>query len=136
MKLLIDRNGDVNSRTAGGMTALHYAALPSTAMTRLLLSSGAEIDAINSDGETALSQLIDRGISRHWARIKLLISSNASLNHRNPNGKTILDLSLSEGHLPLFRLLLDKGVDTSYLQLRQLKGKPAFVKVLQEYNIL
>ncbi|MEH6626795.1 MAG: ankyrin repeat domain-containing protein [Motiliproteus sp.] len=136
IRLLIQKGGDINLKTNNGMTALHYAAQHATDITQYLLKAGAELDPINNEGETPLSGMIGKNISRYWESIQLLIQAGASLNQQDMKGRSILDLSLSKNHLQLFELLIENNVDTSQLLLEQLKGKPEFIQSLQKHGIL
>jgi len=63
MKLLIDKGANVNSRTKTLNTPLHYAALKDCVYhIMLLLSEGADADAQNSKGETAIHYAKDTNI--------------------------------------------------------------------------
>jgi ankyrin repeat protein len=57
--LMLDRGFDIGAPSVAGMTGLHWAAIGAQAeVTRLLLSRGAPLDAVNSYGGTLLGQLL------------------------------------------------------------------------------
>ncbi len=136
IKWLLERGANVNAQTVSGMTALHVSSKRSAQITALLLDSGADIDPADNAGKTPLTSLISSNIFKHWPNIQLLIKRGASLTKTDSKGKQAIDLSLAANHLPLFKLLLDKGVDAGHLQLYQLQGKTEFIRLLRNYGLL
>ncbi len=136
IKWLLERGANVNAQTVSGMTALHVSSQRSAKITALLLDSGADIDPADNAGKTPLTALISSNIVKHWPNIQLLIKRGASLTKTDSKGKQAIDFSLAANHLPLFKLLLDKGVDAGHLQLYQLQGKTEFIRLLRNYGLL
>lgn len=103
------------SRGVGGSTPLMFAALygDATAM-RLLLDSGADADARNDAGATALLWAVD-----DVEKTRLLLSHGADPNVRSDDGATPLLLAAGRfGSLDIVKALLDGGA--------KLAGQPAF----------
>lgn len=61
-----------------------------TDLVGLLLAFGAESDALNEDGETALEQTIGRG---HLDTVKLLLDSGANPLRRDKHGRSYLEIA-------------------------------------------
>ncbi|RCI15173.1 hypothetical protein L249_6880 [Ophiocordyceps polyrhachis-furcata BCC 54312] len=79
------------------------------AVVELLLENGADINARNSEGETALSLAAYHG---HTSIAKLLLKKGAAASTKQNNGNTALMEAVKRGHLDLVRLLLaTEGVD-------------------------
>jgi len=103
------RGNSVHSRIDRAMTALMVAAIDSeTAIATELLESGAELDAVNADGNQALWFAC---VSNHLAMLELLISAGADLNHVNDNGYTCLMYAASTGKLAVAKKLIQAGSD-------------------------
>jgi ankyrin repeat protein len=72
------------SYTNGGFTALHFAAREGEVeAVRLLLSAGADIDAVAADGKHPLSLAIYNG---HYALAEALVGAGADVNHADAEG--------------------------------------------------
>jgi ankyrin repeat protein len=98
----------VNGKDEGGSTALHHAAgYGPAANLELLLKKGADLNAKNRRGSTAL----------HWAiydevKVRLLLSKGAQINARQAQGRTPLFLAAMLGDgVPTMRLLLADAAD-------------------------
>ena len=98
----------VKAKGAGGWTALMYAALYGDGeAVRLLLSKGANPNAQNDAGATALMYATDSE-----AKTKLLLDGGADPNLRSGEGRTALLIAAGQfGPYPVMKLLLDKGAD-------------------------
>jgi uncharacterized protein len=107
---------------------------------RLFISRGADINRLNSNGESAIvlaawrghlnavKWLVDRGAhinapQRHWSALHYavfaghaevadyLIAQGADINARSSNGSTVLMMAIYEGREGLARQLIDRGAD-------------------------
>ena len=86
----------INSRNSrNGCTALHYSSWESddTEFMKFLLQSGAKVDALDTDGETALFYSIDFA---HPEQVKVLLAARAAVNLRITDGDTPLDKALKD----------------------------------------
>ena len=87
---------DVNDRGGiTGLTALHQAAFHGhTAIARLLIGAGADVNAANRRGETPLHSTVYWG---HREIAGLLIANGAAVNAKLENGQTPLDWAVQLG---------------------------------------
>lgn len=73
-----------------------------------VLRSGTPIDAIDSDGETALMRAADKGNVR---AIELLLKHGAQIDKRDEDGRTALMFAAQEGHTEAVKFLLHAGAN-------------------------
>jgi len=78
-----------------------------------LLDAGAEIDALDKHGQTALMNAAHRGDAE---LVRVLIQRGANLNHTSKYKLTALMLAVIAGHSEVVRMLVAAGAD------RQMKG--------------
>ena len=116
---LLSHNAQIEARTKKGLTPLLCArenvSTSRINVMRVLLSAGANVDAKDENGDTALHQAVS--LSRpDWA--KFLLSFNPNLELQNNTGETPLlravdfsPLSYAEKILETVQLLLDAGAD-------------------------
>ncbi|BCS21079.1 uncharacterized protein APUU_21511S [Aspergillus puulaauensis] len=131
-RLLIDKGADVNVRDTWGNTPLFYAARANNwdrrshkvykaksihdrpalgepvSFCKFLLDQGADIHAINNDGNTPLAISAESG---HSAVVSLLISKGANVNSRDNKGRTALSHAARKACEAYTKLLLDNGAD-------------------------
>lgn len=104
-------------------------------LARLLIDKGADINAQDKDGSTALILASDKG---HEAVVRLLIDKGAGVNAQNKDGSTALILASEKGHAAVVRLLINRGADVNAqnkdgltaLTLASDKGYEAVVQLL------
>jgi ankyrin repeat protein len=98
----------VNAQGEGGWTPLMYAALYGDAeAVRTLLEKGANPNAQNVDGGTALMYAIEDA-----GKTRLLLQHGANPNLRSGEGRTALLIAVGRnGSYPVVKLLLEKGAD-------------------------
>ena len=75
-----------------------------------LLEKGADIDALDEHGQTALMLAAMAG---HAAVARFLISRGAKLDHTAKFGLTALMLSVIAGHTDIVRSLVEAGADVT-----------------------
>jgi len=119
---LIDA-GAVNAEDKHGNTALRGAAgRGSVAEVRALLDAGADLEAKDDNGNTALMYAVGdegRGIGRDYAGVaRLLIEAGADLEAKDSAGDTALMVAAREGHAGVARLLIEAGAGTWTRRLR------------------
>src|SRR6266567_4113741 len=105
---LVRNATDANSKNAQGVPALMQAALhASPQLMKLLLDRGADTDAQNQLGATALMWA-----AGDTAKVRLLCDHRATVNIRAKSGRTALIIAATyPGNLESIRLLLAKGAD-------------------------
>jgi ankyrin repeat protein len=114
VNVYLKHGGDVNNSLKTGSTLLMIAATyGQTDIVKILIGSGAGVNAVNYDGMTALMYSISKMGSAET--LKLLIDAkadvNASFKRSNTAGATALLLAASMGLAEMVRLLIDAGAD-------------------------
>ena len=106
LRLVRDRPALANRKGPGGSTPLMYAALyGDAAAVRTLLEIGADPNARNEAGATALMWAV-----RDREKVELLVGRGADVNARSNDGRTPLLIAASwPGGLEVVKLLLDHG---------------------------
>jgi uncharacterized protein len=77
---------------------------------RALVRSGADVDARDRHGQTALMLAAHRG---HRSIVELLVESGADLNVTAKYNLSALMLAIVAGHVPIALLLVSAGADRS-----------------------
>jgi uncharacterized protein len=113
-EVLMARGHSPENRSTDGWTPLHLAAFTGpAAVARVLLTRGATVDAVSSNGmanSPLCAALAGRG---SVDVVQLLLDARADVNFRAALGVTPLHLAASRGADPLVRLLLERGADAS-----------------------
>ncbi|KAL6887036.1 hypothetical protein GGI43DRAFT_264528 [Trichoderma evansii] len=78
------------------------------AIVKLLVEKGANIEAKDSDGRTALLWAAEKG---HQATVKLLVEKGADIEAKDSDGLTPLSFAAENGHQATVELLVEKGAD-------------------------
>ncbi|XP_029473082.1 cortactin-binding protein 2 isoform X2 [Rhinatrema bivittatum] len=100
---------DINFSCEDGYSALYSAAENGhTDCVRLLLTSGAQIDAADKNGFTALCSAAAQG---HFKCTELLLAYDADVNHAAEGGQTPLYLACRNGNNECTKLLLEAGAE-------------------------
>ena len=102
---------DVNAKDEDGSPPLHCA-YGHTAIVERLLAAGADVDARNNDGDTALMKAI---VNSHTAIVRMLLAAGADVDARNNSGGTALMKAVLSAVAPvaLVRRLLAAGADVN-----------------------
>jgi hypothetical protein len=120
---VLDRNSrDLDQRDPSGNTPLHNSVSARRyGIARLLLERGAQVDAVNKQQETPLSQLM-HDYQPDLAMIRILLGHGADPNKSNP-----LQVALNSGsvyNLDAIRVLLTAGANPANLRnLTEIAGK-------------
>ena len=104
-KALLNRGANVDSRSTNAMqnTPMHAAAAGrNVSMVRLLLENGADANALQHGGWTALHSAAQSG-DREMAEV--LMTGGAKVAARADNNQSPLDLALTHGHAEMAALL-------------------------------
>lgn len=109
VSLLLAHNADVHAPTRNAMKVLplhsamsHDDPVVSTMIVRALLSAGADVNARQQGGYTALHQAADRG---NLMLVDLLLEAGAEPSIRADNGRTPADAALAKGFRQLAQSL-------------------------------
>jgi len=105
-----------------------------------LLKEGADVNAKNCDGYTALILASSNGRTEI---VKLLLEKGANVNAKDNNGETALHSASENGHTEIVAKLLEKGADVNAennygqtaLSLASLNGHTEIVKLLKQYIV-
>jgi ankyrin repeat protein len=114
-KLLVAANANVKYAAKGGVTALHWAAENGwVPMVTFLLEKGADIEAKNSAGQTALFLPgIFNDDENHLACVRALLEKGAVINAVDNDKRTPLMIAISHAHPATAALLLSKKADVN-----------------------
>ncbi|MCP5002704.1 MAG: hypothetical protein GY941_01940, partial [Planctomycetes bacterium] len=105
----MDKGGDVNAKSTGGMTLLMVAAWNGhTDIIHSLISKGADVNAKNGKGETALMLSSLYGLENV---VKSLLDNNAEVNAKNVSGDTALLRATLAGYGDIVKLLMERGAN-------------------------
>ena len=90
--------------------------------TRRMLDAGADINALDEHGQTALMNAAHKG---HLEVVRLLVERGAALNHTAKHDLTALMLAVIARHPEVVRVLVQAGADIT------LRGKGHFTTPLE-----
>jgi ankyrin repeat protein len=112
-KLLLERSADVNALSGKKDTPLDLA--QNASMADFLLSRGARIGGISSNGKTLLAQidreLFSAAVAGNAERVRSAVSRGAHVNIRDSLGDSPLMRAVYLGRSEAAQALLDKGAD-------------------------
>jgi ankyrin repeat protein len=155
VEALIAAGADVEKTTVenawlgGTTTPLMTAALEGHApIVQVLLAAGARVDAVNSEGDTALRKAAQAGQAEI---VGLLVAAGADAFHVPPRGedhseddeeggveaRDALTLALDQGHTPVLEVMLQAGVKPSPMALvvAARRGDAALVRRLIDLGL-
>ncbi len=110
VKELIEADPDqVNTKSRGGNTALHFAAMFGyLELAELLIEKNSDVNAVTNRGRIPLHY----AVSRYYKEvIELLIDSGSDVNATDSDGSPVLSYTLYIGEISLIELLITKGAD-------------------------
>ncbi|KAK6705444.1 hypothetical protein SNK05_009341 [Fusarium graminearum] len=130
VKMLLDQ-GVSPAAFYDGKSPLHTSAMRGNVeSTRLLLEKGADIEAKDKTGKTAL--LIAATSSKHEI-LKLLLEKGANVNAKDRNGWTALLIAARSSKHEILELLLEKGAD---IEAKSKVGNTALIEAALDGNSL
>jgi ankyrin repeat protein len=121
-------SGELNAAFADGPLmqgswerAIHGVHYRCPEVIRLLLERGADVDSVDSDGNTALHRLFSEGpLTRHAFEVfNVLFLNGASCTMRNAEGETVADMPLSR-HPLVVRKIRDRAREENWSRRRGL----------------
>ena len=118
MRLLIERGADIHTSRDDGTKALSLAAQTDSEMVLLLLEAGAEVNAGDWEGRTALMESARYGNEEVAA---LLLEHGADVNAKmlpppdaeSEGSRSVLMEAVKSQHIDVVRLLLEHGADVN-----------------------
>jgi ankyrin repeat protein/beta-lactamase regulating signal transducer with metallopeptidase domain/Tol biopolymer transport system component len=156
-ELLIAKGADVNAKTSGGQTPLDVAFLRNQpalvkmlaakgseistlavaarigdlARVKTLLERGADINAQDNSGRTALHYAAQDGL-KEVVEVLLAKGANVNVGAFGSENKTAADFAMESNHSEIVELLFSKGADISALHVALLRKDRAKAKDLIE----
>lgn len=121
-RILLTREVDVNERRFKGGTLLMLAA-DDPALIKFLIEKGADVNAKDDDGETALMKAVASYAKTNLSCVNLLLAKGADINAVNSTGETPLIMAVKKFNVEMAALLLKKG---SSADIKDKKGKSAW----------
>ncbi len=110
VKRSIEQRAELETRNAEGETALILASwYGSPEIVSLLLENGANINAQDNTGYTAIAKASSLGVGRHYEIVEILIQACANLNIKTKDGKSPFLLAVLNGHSELGNTLKKAG---------------------------
>jgi ankyrin repeat protein len=108
LKMLIDRNVDVNARNASGSTALMFSVTDAKKV-RLLLDHGADVNVVARSGRTAL--IIASFVNPSADVVRMLLARGANVAAMDQRKVTPMNAATFGNDTATIRLLLDASAD-------------------------
>jgi uncharacterized protein len=108
MKLLIQSGAKVDAPDHRGVTLLVSMGFFDPTVSTILLDAGADPNAGDQEGQTALMKAAARGLK---PTVKLLLDHHADMNKKDAQGRTALMHAAASRHSEAIPLLLENGAD-------------------------
>ena len=134
VKLLLDRNAQVDIVNSIGWTALIYASVDGTTdIVQLLLDAGANVNIQSRyENGATVTPLVAACSCGHTEVIKRLLNKGADVNFRPVKGMTMLMLACERKNTEVVKLLLDAGAEVN---LYSNNGRTALMEASQTGEI-
>jgi uncharacterized caspase-like protein len=100
----------LSASCATNVDVMREAAQGHTAVVQTMLAKGADGNAVDRDGKTALMLAAFEG---HTATVQVLVANGVQTNAQDKEGTTALMLAAARGHADVVQALLAKGVDVN-----------------------
>jgi ankyrin repeat protein len=107
-RLLLENGADANILRGGALILVESASQGNLEVVKLLVEKGAAVDAVDSEGCTALQKASVRG---HISVATYLLDHGADINHADQTGLTSIFLAVDSRFAKLVQLLIDRGAD-------------------------
>ncbi|MBU1013925.1 MAG: ankyrin repeat domain-containing protein [Bacteroidetes bacterium] len=134
MGLTVKDDSVLNFKDNAGNTPLHYAAIDgSIAIIELLLSNGANIDAVNKQLNTPLYEAIN---NKHDEVSKLLINRGADIHRQNVIGNSPLHIAVQKNRKSIAELLIERGADIECKQIAQMTPLNLVTLMTNDYEMV
>lgn len=127
----IEHRAEIETRNKDGETALILAAwYGSPEIVRLLIDNGANVNAQDNAGYTAIAKASCLGVGRHYEIVELLIEASADVNLKTKEGISPFLFAILNGHKELGIVLKNAGAKEEHLFF----GKEADGELLSATN--
>jgi ankyrin repeat protein len=107
-RLLLENGANANTLSGGAPILVESARQGNLEVVQLLVGNGAAVNAVNSEGWTALQ---NASIEGHISVVTFLLDHGADINHTNERGDTSIFLAAQSSCAELVQLLIDRGAD-------------------------
>ncbi len=111
VKVLLEKNADVNAKDTKGVTPLVYAAFGGhEKIVKMLLDRGADVNAMANDGRRPLYISVARG---DLPIVRLLVDAKADVNIKDGHGGTALHTAAVWDRHEIAEVLIEAGADVN-----------------------
>ena len=128
VKDLLDKGGDPNYRENNRGLLAWAAQSGSVEIVEALIAAGADLDAVDSLGQTALMRAIELQLD---PVAEVLISAGSDLEIRDANGQTVAVNAAEQGQPAMVKALVEAGADFNIIDIN---GNSLVLVVVQSYS--